>query len=248
MKSVKHQFHRLLRRYGLDIVRLENTTMEYQAVVDTIRASGASIVLDVGANAGQFGDLVLDTGFRGHLISFEAIEEVHRELVRHAKKRSSTWAVAPCLALGSERGHAELNVSGNSVSSSLLPMRREHVVALPTSTYVSTEQVRVERLDDVAPQLMPDQGMVFLKIDTQGFELEVLKGAKGILPRIVAIQIEMSLVPLYEGAPVFLDALSYMESLGFELFSLVCGFKNKETGRLLQVDGVFLRRDPGGTV
>lgn len=243
MHSIKHQIHRLLRRHGFDIVRLENTTLEYQAIVDAIRASGATIVLDVGANEGQFAEMVLDGGFKGCVISFEAIEEVHRRLVERAKQRTSSWIVATCGALGAQKGSAKLNLAGNSVSSSLLPMRKEHVSALPASEYVSSQDVRVERLDEVAQSLMPEKGMALLKIDTQGFELEVLRGATGILPRTAAIQIEMSLVPLYDGAPNFTDAKSYVESLGFELFSVVCGFKNRETGRLLQVDGVFLRKE-----
>ena len=248
MKNMKHQIHRLLHRLGFDVVRLENTTLEYQAIIDVIRASGASIVLDVGANEGQFAEMVLDGGFNGRLISFEAIDDVHRRLVKRAKRRSSSWIVAPCVALGAQKGSATLNLAGNSVSSSLLPMRHEHVSALPASAYVSSQEVKVERLDDVALSLMPEKGMAFLKVDTQGFELEVLRGAAGILPRTAAIQIEMSLVPLYEGAPEFAEARRYVESLGFELFSLVCGFKNRESGRLLQVDGIFLRKGCGADV
>ncbi len=82
-----------------------------------------------------------------------------------------------------------------------------------------------------------------IKIDTQGYELEVLAGATGLLPQTMALQLELSLVPLYEGAPAFVDAVHYMESRGFELFSVAPGFKDRRSGRLLQMDGVFLRRE-----
>jgi hypothetical protein len=71
--------------------------------------------------------------------------------------------------------------------------------------------------------------------------MEVLKGAEGLLQRTAAIQLELSLVPLYEGAPKFVDMIAYVESKGFELFSLVSGFSDRRIGRLLQVDGFFVR-------
>jgi len=246
MNTIKHKAHRLLQRIGVDVVRLENTTLEYQAVADGIRASGASIVLDVGANEGQFGELVFDTGFKGLVISFEAIKKIHGVLQGRAKKANSRWIVAPCMALGRHAGTARLNLSGNSVSSSLLPMREEHVSALPESSYVGNQEVRMGRLDEIAPQLMPEHGLIYLKVDTQGYELEVLGGATQLLKRTAAIQIEMSLVPLYEGAPTFSEAMSHMDALKFELFSIITGFKNTRTGRLLQVDGIFMRREQRG--
>ena len=82
-----------------------------------------------------------------------------------------------------------------------------------------------------------------LKIDTQGYELHVLKGASGLLHRVVAMQLELSLVPLYEGAPTFSEMLSYMQSIGFEIFNIVPVFKDNRTGRVLQVDGYFVRGD-----
>jgi hypothetical protein len=80
-----------------------------------------------------------------------------------------------------------------------------------------------------------------IKIDTQGYELQVLKGASGLLHRVVAMQLELSLVALYEGAPTFSEMLSYMQSIGFEIFNIVPVFRDSRTGRVLQVDGYFVR-------
>ena len=239
---MKEYIHRTLRRLGFAVRRLESSSDEYQVIKDTLRVSGADVVLDVGANVGQYGDLLLETGFAGDLISFEAIPEVHGRLVAHARARSRKWVVAPCAALGSKAGETVINIAGNSVSSSLLPMRSEHVAAAPESAYVRTEVVKVERLDELARKFTGPHRRVMIKIDTQGYELEVLAGATGLLPQAVALQLELSLVPLYEGAPTFIDAIHYMESRGFELFSVAPGFKDKQTGRLLQMDGMFLRR------
>jgi len=202
-----------------------------------------AVVLDVGANVGQYGDLVFSTGFEGTLISFEAIEGVHRRLARHARQRSKSWIVAPCCAVGSQRGSGQINISENEVSSSLLPMHRKHVEAAPESRYVEKQTVGIERLDVLVRDLLPPSGDLLIKVDAQGYEMEVLKGAEELLPRTAAIQVELSLVPLYDGAPGFVELINFIESKSFKLFSLVPGFKDKENGQLLQMDGFFVRKN-----
>ena len=80
-----------------------------------------------------------------------------------------------------------------------------------------------------------------LKIDTQGYEKKVIDGATGLLPRITALQIELSVVELYEGAPSMTGMLQQLSETGFQLFNLTHGFKDPGSGRLLQLDGFFLR-------
>jgi FkbM family methyltransferase len=238
---VKIFIQRTLRKLGLELQRFENAHVEHQVLKQVLLWSGAEIVLDVGANIGQYGDLVFDTGFKGTVISFEAIPAVHQKLSGHAKSRSRQWAVAPCAALGSRGGQIAINVSANSVSSSVLPMRAAHLEAAPESRYVRQQTVTVQRLDELARELLPPDGQLLIKVDTQGYEMEVLKGATGLLPRTVAIQLELSLLPLYEDAPTFLELIAFVQSSGFELFSIVPGFRDPHSGRLLQVDGFFVR-------
>jgi len=235
-KDVRFFLREMQRHRGLGAEAL--------AVQSVLGYTDASVVLDVGANLGQFGDLVLRTGFRGRIVSFEAIASVHRMLVEHAREKSDSWIVAPCAALGGRRGKIAFNVSANTVSSSILPMNRTHLDAAPNSRYVDTAIVNMERLDELAAPLLPAEGELLIKIDTQGYEKEVLAGATGLLHRTVAIQLELSLVPLYEGAPSFTDMIAFVQSLGYELFGLVPGFQDEGTGRLLQVDGFFVRADP----
>lgn len=240
--AVKSAIQRFLRGLGLEVQRLKNADVEQQVVKNVLNLTGATVVLDVGANIGQFGDQLLRSGFKGTIVSFEAVPAVHRRLAQHARERSERWIVAPCVALGSRRGQIKINVSANSVSSSVLPMRPEHVDAAPQSRYVDQQTVDVERLDEIAIGLIPASASLLLKIDTQGYEMEVLKGAEGLLHRAVAIQLELSLVPLYDGAPSFLEMISLLESKGYDLFNFVPAFKDKRIGRLLQVDGFFVRR------
>jgi FkbM family methyltransferase len=217
--------------------------VEYQVLKNILAWTGAKIVLDVGANVGQYGDLVFETGFEGTVISFEAIPTVHQKLSAHAMQKTRRWIVGPCAAMGAQRGNVAINVSANLVSSSVLPMRAAHLDAAPESRYVQQQIVAVERLDEVARELLPPAGQLLIKVDTQGYEMEVLKGATGLLPRTVAIQLELSLLPLYEGAPTFMELIAFVQSSGFELFSIIPGFRDPRSGRLLQVDGFFVRAD-----
>jgi FkbM family methyltransferase len=203
-------------------------------------------VLDVGANIGQYARMLRGIGYRGAIISFEPLNAAHQELTA-AASADKRWIVAPRAALGSATGSIEINVSGNSVSSSVLPMKAAHLSAAPESRYVATEQVALRRLDELLPAILADPGPLFLKLDTQGYEAEVLKGAEGILSRVVAIQMEISLVPLYQDAPTLVQIVSAMGDLGFHLFQVVTGFRDGVTGQLLQLDGMFVRQLPSAT-
>jgi hypothetical protein len=149
----------------------------------------------------------------------------------------------PVCALGRAAGEGRINVAQNLLSSSLLPMNELHLQAAPESAYVSSEPVRVARLDELAASVLPPDGHLLLKIDTQGYEEEVLAGATGVLNRICALQLELSVTPLYRGAPDLRRMLELCESLGFRLHGLIPGFYDPKTGQLLQMDGLFLRSD-----
>ncbi len=245
--EIRGFFQRLFRRLGWEVQRATNANSERQVLKKVLKLTGADVVLDVGANVGQFGDLLLDLPFEGTLISFEAIPQIHKQLAQHAHARSRSWLVAPCAALGSRSGEVEINISENSVSSSVLPMRMTHLVSAPDSRYIGSQTVNIERLDQLAAQYIRPAAKVLIKVDTQGYEMEVLKGADGLWPRAVALQLELSLVPLYDQAPTFLEMLEFTASKGFELFGFVPGFRDQQSGRLLQIDGFFVRADSGST-
>ena len=199
-----------------------------------------SVVIDVGANVGQYGLSLRKCGFAGRIVSFEAIPAVHAQLAVVAKS-DPEWLVAPCCALGRAPGESSINVAKNSVSSSLLPMHDAHLKAAPDSRYIANAAIRLERLDDIALPLLPEDGGLLLKVDTQGYEEEVLAGAERLLERVSAMQLELSVAPLYHGAPDLRRILEICENLGFQLHGLIPGFYDEQTCRLLQMDGLFLR-------
>jgi FkbM family methyltransferase len=230
------------RTLGVELQRLKNANTEEAIIKNLFRTLQPTVVLDVGANIGQFATKVRAIGYRGLIISFEALPSVHAQLTGLAKN-DSQWLVAPCAALGSQAGSKEMNVSATSASSSLLGMRDVHVRAAPMSAYIRKDNVRVMRLDDSCSQLLPREGRIVLKIDTQGYEREVLLGATELLHRVAAIQLELSLIQLYECSPTLAEMVPFVEDLGFELFNIAPGFKDVRTGRLLQADGFFVRKN-----
>ena len=151
------------------------------------------------------------------------------------------WEVAPRVALGATEGMVTLNIARNSQSSSVLGMLPAHVAAAPMSRYDGQEQVRLARLDKVGEVALTSCRSPLLKIDTQGYEREVLRGADGVMPMINGLQLELSVVPLYEGQGELHEMLAYVKTLGFACHALFPGFIDHHSGRLLQMDGIFIR-------
>lgn len=112
---------------------------------------------------------------------------------------------------------------------------------VPDTEFISTEIVKINKLDDIFDKIYNDDKNIFLKIDTQGFEKAVLEGAKNSLKHVKGIQLEMSLNPLYENATDFFEMYNYIKSKGFELYSIENGFYNSKTGQLNEVEGIFFR-------
>lgn len=205
-----------------------------------LRSFEIDLVLDVGANTGQFAQELFTAGFRGRIVSFEPLAKAHAQLVR-AGAENPRWTVAPRCALGAARGEQTLHIAGNLESSSLLEILPAHVRAARRSGYVDAETVSVYTLDEIATDYLAAATAPFLKIDVQGFEEQVLQGAAAILPKVKGLQAEMSLVPLYKGEPLFEPLLARIRSLGFELWWLRPGFTDPKTGRALQLDAIFFR-------
>jgi FkbM family methyltransferase len=158
-----------------------------------------------------------------------------------AAARSDPKWDAVRLALGDSDTEATINVSVNSVSSSLLPVLPASTGAAAGSAFAGVESIAVRRLDGMLDQYVQTGDVTFLKLDVQGYELHALTGAAGVMGRITGIQAEMSLVPLYEGAPLFTDIVAWAEEHGFALMGLEPGFADPATGRLLQAAGYFFR-------
>jgi FkbM family methyltransferase len=231
---------RAIQRLGYEIVPWTASLTEDEARRARLLASTeVDLVLDVGANVGQYASRLRPAGYKGRIVSFEPLSDAFAELSA-AAAADPTWECRR-LALGATDGETEINISGNSYSSSLLDMEDRHVESAPESKYVGTEKIETARLDSLWDELVRDGERPFLKLDVQGFELEALRGAEDSLPKILGVQAELSLVPLYRDGPVFRDVIDYLEERGFRLAGLEGGHDDRRTGEMLQADGIFIR-------
>ena len=235
--QAKFVIQRGLRSFGWEIKRFALAEMDQ--LNHFLAHHGITTVLDVGANIGQFASTLRQAGYKGRIVSFEPQSQAHAGLVRMAAS-DPLWQVAPRCAVGAAPGELEMNLSVNSVSSSALPILADHTASAPESRYMGKEKVPVITLDGC--DLVPREGAIFLKVDTQGFEQQVLDGARDLLKTLVGVQLEMSLAPLYEGQADFVRLIDQMQQAGFDIWGLNPAFSNRETGRLLQADGTFFRR------
>jgi FkbM family methyltransferase len=228
-----------LRRFGLDLVSFHPRYHPVARRFQLLRHHGIDVVLDVGANVGQYAVQLRENGFAGSIVSFEPVSAAFAALEARARG-DRQWRTVR-LALGDARASAVINVSANLQSSSLLGMLPLHLSNAPESAYQSREEIEVRRLDAVFGDYAQDRSRVFLKIDAQGYERRIIEGAAGCLDRISGIQAEVSLVPMYDGEASLNELLQYMEGLGFVPMSFEPTFGDDRSGRLLQMDCLFFR-------
>jgi FkbM family methyltransferase len=157
-----------------------------------------------------------------------------------ASDSDDLWRVINC-GCGAATGSATINVAKNSLSSSLLPMLEAHATSAPESSYISHETVSICSLDDSVVPSLSHADNVWLKIDTQGYEAEVLKGATRLMRHVCAMECELSMVPLYEGQLLIGDMIRMIYQMGFRMVGVAPVFSEPGTGYALQIDGVFLR-------
>jgi FkbM family methyltransferase len=241
--SLKSFARKCLWRAGLDVRRFDPRWSEAAQLVRQLFVHRIDVVFDVGANTGQFAQQLRDAGFVGRIVSFEPSTAAHATLSQRSQD-DAHWIIAPRMALGDHDGTVTLNLAGNSASSSILSMLPLHASAAPESRYVGSETVDLRTLDSVSKQLVIDSERIFLKLDVQGFESKVLQGAEQFLSRVSGIQLELSLVPLYDGECLFHPMLHCLEERGYDLWSMVPGLVDPSTGRLLQMDAVLFRKEP----
>jgi FkbM family methyltransferase len=238
---IKDLVRSVVRTAGLELYRYIPARSHAAQLEAMLAHHGVNLVFDVGANVGQFGrELRRHIRYRGRIVSFEPTRAAHEALLRNVA-HDEAWLVAERAALGAEEGYVEMNVSANSVSSSVLPMLDAHIAAAPGSAYKAVEKVRLTTLDMLAPEHFQADTVAFLKIDTQGYEAEVIKGAPHTLAKCVGLQLELSLAPLYEGQKLMFEMVEEITAQGFDLWAMVPAFADHRTGRLLQIDATFFR-------
>jgi len=197
-------------------------------------------VLDVGANRGQYARLLRRIGYRGRIVSFEPVPECFEEL-RRRSARDPRWSAVPT-ALGEEDGRRPLHVTAGTEFSSLLAPSEYGRRTFWGSAVTRMEDVPVRRLDGLWADHVREGERVHLKLDTQGYDQQVLQGARQVLDRVASVQTEVAVQVVYDGAPRYAEALPWLEAMGFELTGLFPVLRDHQL-RIVELDCV-MRRPP----
>lgn len=228
----------LVRRTGFEVQRQDPDGSYPKRRQSLIEDNGVGTVLDIGAHAGEFGESLRHHGYRGRIVSFEPVA-TQFERLRRVADADPAWSCRK-VAVGDRTGEVEIHISGNDgFSSSIREMDARHEEADPASSYVGSETVEISTLDDEQAQ-SSDAAPFFLKVDTQGFESEVLAGGSKTLGRCAMVELELGLVELYSGQALFDELVSLMVAKGFVLNDIEPGFRDERSGQLLQVDALFV--------
>ncbi len=228
--------------YELIKKRKLNDTLE-QHLSNVLSREKVNLIIDVGANVGQYARSLRLHGYAGKIESFEPLRDAYEEL-RSQSNLDPNWR-SYRLALGSENRIATMRRYAASEFSSMLAVNafaRERFKWRTESG--GSEDVQMTTLSDLWPEITKfvDDPRALLKLDTQGFDLEVLAGTGGALDDIVAIQAEISLKSIYQGAPRYLDALAEFERHGFEVTGMYAVSRDKKSLAIVEYDCVMTRQ------
>ncbi len=224
--------------YGLQ--RLVGAYLAHEQVSLVLRTLAINIVLDVGANVGQYGAQLREHGYRGRIVSFEPVPRLAARL-RERAKDDDDWLVFDC-ALGEEDGTAEINASPGTLSSLLEPSDFGRDWS-PKLSDVHTEHIAVSRLDSLWERVTDgvDSPRVYMKMDTQGFDLQAFRGAGDRLEEVLALQSEVACVPIYEGMSRLPESLADYEGAGFEIAGMYPVTFHRQTIRVIEFDMIMVR-------
>lgn len=235
------------RKFGLEIRLNAPNARDDLRLAHFIERFDIDLVLDVGANRGQFAQGLFNTGFSGRIVSFEALPEAHGLLTKAAMPSKGAWTVAPRVALSDNSGMATFHVTATDTSSSLFAPKESFAASTPEARLVSTLEVQTARLDDVVRNIGLSIDGCFLKMDVQGSEGLVMAGASDVLAAATGLMTELSLTPLYDGQTSARDLLEMIYGAGFEVWDIWQGYRNPKTHRLNQIDVIcFKPTDPFG--
>jgi FkbM family methyltransferase len=205
-----------------------------------LRELGVNCVLDVGANVGQFGRRLRRAGYTGRIVSFEPVARLAAELRRSADA-DPDWHVMQC-ALGDTDTRSEINVVPGSMSS-LLPASDFGRQWSRRLRDMRPETIRVRRLDGVYDEAVAglESPRVYLKMDTQGYDLQAFAGAGARIAEVLGMQSEVACVPIYDGMARLPQQIAVYEDAGFEITGMFPVTRDPKTLRVIEFDTVMVR-------
>ncbi len=242
IKFVKSKIHKLFNVFGVDIIKMGRFDQGFSShVVKILKSRHIDCVLDVGANIGQYGTMLREIGFTGYIVSFEPVKSVYAQLLKKAEN-DPKW-ICYNLALSDESGSKDINVFSDSQFSSFLKASEYSKNTWQVLNSAHSEQVDLVRLDNLFAEIkIKTQCQHFyLKLDTQGFDLNVFRGAQNILHELSAVQTELSMIHVYENMADPYASLNEYHAQGF-LISGLYPINHDESLAVIEYDCVLIKR------
>jgi FkbM family methyltransferase len=201
------------------------------------------LVTDCGAYVGRFAKQCRKSGFKGPILSFEPSSRQYATLVAGVGKDPEWQAFK--MGLGDVTGERDIHIStGKGDLNSLFNCRPEMRQRFKRLEFSGVERVFIDRLDSVLERLsVANDVPIFIKSDTQGNDLNVLRGAGARLRQTIGLMLEMSVQPLYDGPPSHWEVLEFVRAAGFELYGFSTISRDKKGG-LIEYDALFRRARP----
>lgn len=233
-------FRKSIRRFGFDVIKYPQKNTIDKRLVDILKETQVDLILDIGANRGQFAQTMFSSGYSGKLLSFEPVNSVYQLLLENAKSFPN-WQVYERCCIGDKVGENAINVSNLVGNSSVLDIKSTQF-NVKNSQYISKEivkQITLETLNE--DQLVKNAKHVFVKMDIQGFEHFVLERLDKSNYNIVGFFIELSLVKLYDNQEDYLYICNFLKKFGYDLVFVEP--ESIRSGRMIQFNGVFLKKE-----
>lgn len=237
---MKEILRRLARLAGFEVFAYNHRRIHELRKAMLMRDLGVSLVLDVGANTGQYGQGLRELGYKGRIVSFEPIPAVF-EVLQKTASTDGNWETMN-LALGDEEADRIIHVAEFSQVSSLLPATGASITGGWKKTKV--QAVSVRRIDALLPQIRRAGDTIYLKLDTQGFEQAALDGSGAMIFDFAAIELEASTIELYEGETLLPGLMHWLACRGFSVFSIGTLAVDHMTGRVLQFELLVKNENP----
>ena len=240
MKITLHK--KIAAYFGYEFVRIHKNITQNQNLqtIELINQYKIDLILDVGANLGQFVTDIRNAGYCGQIISFEPVNQCYQYLTSIA---DDTWQVKN-FALGDKDSEEEINISNKTVYSSILDVNEFGKSNFSNSIEVVDKQsIQVKKLDDIIRKLVNDLGKrkVFLKLDTQGYDNRVIRGALQTLKYVQILQTEISCKGIYKDTPSVTQRLDELFSIGFNIVGIFPISRDKNTMEILELDCLLIR-------
>jgi FkbM family methyltransferase len=238
---LKNVIRSVARAAGFEIVRLSGGQVLTGLLMGLLREYGVNVALDIGAHHGEYGHFLRTIGYQGRLVSFEPLDESFAQLARSSAK-DQNWLIHKS-AVGSSSGKATIHVPAATTLASFLRPSAYSLSQFPNQAHVvRTETVEVVALDAIHEALTVGVAdpRILLKLDTQGWDLEILKSAGRLLKSVVILQSELSVKPLYEGMTSYLEGLATLQGLGFELSGVFPVVRDRRQ-RVIELDCVMIK-------